>query len=222
MQVESNARERGTVKGDFMTEYNRKAVKAIFENAGIEIPPKDVLTDLCELHQQNTSEKDERIKELETNLAAAEQERDSLKEENGDGFKKKYEDTKKAFDDYKKSVTDKEAQAARETAARAYFESKKITGANLEIAMRAATAEISALELDGDKIKDTATLDALTTGTLSGLVKQSVTVGADIAHPPTNTGSGTATTKESIMKIKDVEERQKAIANHLDLFKRGV
>ena len=95
-----------------MTEFNRKSVKAIFENAGLEVPPKDVLTELCDLHQQNGSEKDERIKELETSLTAAEQERDALKEENGEGYKKKYESAKKELDDFKKTVTEKETRAA--------------------------------------------------------------------------------------------------------------
>lgn len=178
-----------------MTEYNRKTVKAIFENAGIEIPPKDVLTELCNLHLQNTAEKDERIKELETSLTATEQERDALKEANGEGYKQKYEDTKKAYDDYKKSVTEKEAKAAKEKAARAYFEEKKFTGKNLDIAMRAAAEEISALELEGNKIKDTSKLDELTNGTLSGLVTQTVSVGAGVAHPPK--GDGTSPKGES-------------------------
>lgn len=204
-----------------MTEYNRKTVKAIFEAAGIDVPPKDVLTELCTLHQQNSSEKDDRIKELESSLAAAEQERDALKGKDGEDYKTKYETEKKAFADFKKSIADKEAKTAKEAAARAYFESKNITGDNLEIAMRAAAGEISSLELDGEKIKDTSTLDALTSGTLAGLVKQTVTVGSDVSHPPINTGSGNSLTKADIFKIKDAGARQKAIAEHLDLFKRG-
>lgn len=204
-----------------MTEFNRRSVKAIFENAGIDIPPKDVLTELCDLHMRNASEKDDRIKELETSLTAAEQERDALKEANGEDYKQKYEDAKKALDNYKKSVTEKEAKAAKEKAARAYFEGKNITGDNLEIAMRAAASEIAALELDGNVIKDTSKLDELTTGTLSGLVKQTVTVGADVAHPPTNTGNS-KTTKADILNIKDRGERQRAIAANLELFQKGV
>ena len=172
-----------------MQEFNRKSVKAIFENAGIEVPPKDVLTELCDLHQQNGSEKDDRIKELESSLAAAEQERDALKEENGDGFKQKYENEKKAFEDYKKAVTEKETKAAREAAAKAYFDAKNITGDSLTIAMRAAAAEIGALELEDGKIKDTKSLDDLTSGALASLVGQTKTVGADVAHPPASIGS---------------------------------
>lgn len=204
-----------------MAQFNRKSVRAIFENAGLEVPPKDVLTELCDLHQQNDQEKDERIKELEANLEAAEHERDGLKEDNGDGYKTKYENEKKAFEDYKKTVTEKEAKAAKEAAAKTYFESKNITGENLEIAMRAAAAEISAIELDGEKIKDTATLDALTSGTLAGLVKKTVAVGAQVAHPPANNTSGLLSMKEIYEKDergrykRSTEERQRAIAENL-------
>lgn len=204
-----------------MAQFNRKSVRAIFENAGFEVPPKDVLTELCDLHQQNDQEKDERIKELEANLEAAEHERDGLKEKNGDGYKTKYENEKKAFEDYKKTVTEKEAKAAKEAAARTYFESKNITGENLEIAMRAAAAEISAIELDGENIKDTATLDDLTNGTLAGLVKKTVAVGAQVAHPPANNTNGLLSMKEIYEKDErgrykhSTEERQRAIAENL-------
>lgn len=204
-----------------MTEYNRKTVKAIFENAGVEIPPKDVLTELCDLHLQNTSEKDEKIKELQASLAATEQERDGLREANGDGYKKKYEDERKAFNDYKKTVADKEVKTAKENAARAYFESKNYTGKNLELAMKVASAEIAELELEDGKIKDTAALDALVSGVLAGHETRTYAVGAQVAHPPANTGSGDAMTKADIFKIKDTTERQKAIAANLDLFRKG-
>ena len=41
---------------------------------------------------------------------------------------------------------------------------------NLEIAMKGSNAEIDGVELDGEKIKDPAALDALVSGTFSGLV----------------------------------------------------
>lgn len=200
-----------------MTEFNRKSVKAIFENAGIEIPPKDVLTELCDLHLQNTSEKDERIKELETGLSAAEQERDAAK--GGEDFKKKYEDARKELADYKKSVTQKEEQAAKEKAAREYFEGKNITGKNLEIALRAAKAEIDAIELEDGKIKDSSALDALTgtDGTLAGLIKKTYTIGEKVEHPPTQTRTS-GKTKDEIMAIRDDKERHAAMIENHELF----
>lgn len=189
-----------------MTEFNRNTVNAIFEGAGVEKPPKDVLTELCNLHLQNTSEKDDRIKELKTSLAAAEQERDALKAEGGKEYRQKYEDTKKELDDLHKSIAEKEAKAARAKAARAYFEKKKITGDNLEIAMRAAAAEIDALELDGETIKDTTALDALTTGTLAGLASKTKTVGADIPHPPEKAAQNAFETMSLAEKMRYANE----------------
>ena len=70
------------------------------------------------------------------------------------------------------------------TAVRKYFESKGITGKGLEIAMRGAGAEIDAAELDGEKLKDTAALDALVTGDFAGLVGKIINKGAGVETPP--------------------------------------
>lgn len=112
---------------------------------------------------------------------------DGLK--NGKDWKAEHDTLKKAFDDYKKTVTEKETAAAKNKAVRAYFESKGIKGGNLEIAIRGAKDEISALELDGDKIKDTKALDALIAGDYKGLIVSESTKGADPVNPPAGGGS---------------------------------
>lgn len=101
------------------------------------------------------------------------------------GLQGKYDALKKEFEDYKAGVTAKESKAAKEAAARAYYESKGITGKALDIAMRGSGAEIEALELDGGKIKDAAALEALVKGDFSGLVSTTTTTGANTATPPT-------------------------------------
>lgn len=83
--------------------------------------------------------------------------------------------------------------------------------------MRGCGEEMAAIELDGDKIKDTKSLDALVAGTYKGLVSTSRTKGTDTSNPPGNTGAGTMT-KEKIMEIKDRAERRAQIAAHMDLF----
>lgn len=142
---------------------------------------------------------------------------DALKAAGDDSYKEKYEKEHSAFETYKADVTAKEAKAAKEKAVRAYFEGKNITGANLELAMRGCGEEMAAIELDGDKIKDTKSLDALVVGTYKGLVSTSRTKGTDTSNPPGNTGAGTMT-KEKIMEIKDRAERRAQIAAHMDLF----
>lgn len=134
-----------------------------------------------------------------------------------DGWKDKHDKVKKEFDDYKAGVTAKEAKAAKEAAARAYYQSKNITGKALDIAMRGSGTEIEALELESGKIKDSSALDALVKGDFSGLVGQTHTEGASTAAPPTNTGGGKLTKADIYKKddkgryVMSASERQKAL-----------
>lgn len=150
-------------------------------------------------------------------LSGVQKELDDLKAAGDGGYQEKYEKEHKDFEDFKANITAKESKAAKEKAVRAYFESKNITGANLDLAMRGCGEEMAALELDGEKIKDTKSLDALVDGTYKGLVSTTQTKGANPATPPANTGGG-AMTKDQIMQIKDRAERRAAIAANINLF----
>lgn len=159
-------------------------------------------------------------------LDGVQKELDDLKAKSGDDWKDKYDKERAAFEAYKADQTAKETKAAKEAAARAYFEGKNITGGNLSIAMRGAKDEISGLELDADgKIKDAAALDALVSGEYAALVVKTETRGAQTATPPSNTG-GAKLTRADIYKkdehgryIMTTEERQKALAENPDLLK---
>ena len=129
-------------------------------------------------------------------LAGVEKELNDLKAMGDGGYKEKYEKEHKAFEDYKADVTEKESKAAKEKAVRAYFESKNITGANLDLAMRGCGEEMAALEMDGEKIKDTKSLDALVDGTYKGLVSTTQTKGANPANPPANPPAKNYTTAD--------------------------
>lgn len=135
-------------------------------------------------------------------LPSVQKELDSLKAAGDGGYKEKYEKEHSAFEAFKTDITAKESKAAKEKAVRAYFESKNITGANLDLAMRGCGEEMAALELDGEKIKDTKSLDALVNGTYKGLVSTTQTHGANPANPPANTGSANLT-KADIYKKDD-------------------
>ena len=151
-------------------------------------------------------------------LPNVQKELDDLKAMGDGGYKDKYEKEHKAFEDYKADVTAKESKAAKEKAVRAYFESKNITGANLDLAMRGCGEEMAALVMDGDKIKDTASLDALVDGTYKALVSTEHMQGANPATPPTNNGVKTGKTKEEIMAIRDPAVRQAEIAKNPEAF----
>lgn len=174
---------------------------------------------IIEAHTETVDGLKEKLKAAEAKAADYDdvvKERDDLKAKSGDDFKKKYEDEHKAFAAYKKDVESKATMEAKQKAVRAYLESKGITGANLEIAMRGVKDEINAAEVDGDKLKDTAALDALIGGDFKGLIVTQGKQGVPSANPPKN--SGAKPTKADIMAIKDATERQRAIAQNLELF----
>lgn len=172
---------------------------------------------IIEAHTETVEGLKEKLKAAQADadkLVEVQKELDELKSKAEDGYKEKYETEHKEFEAYKSEVTAKETKAAKEAAAKTYFEGKNITGTNLDIAMRAAAEEIAGIELDGDKIKDTAALDALTAGTLAGLVAKKTKVGVQTPNPPAN-HTGTAKSREEIMKIKDTTERQAAWREYL-------
>lgn len=150
-------------------------------------------------------------------LPGVQKELDDLKAAGDGGYKEKYEKERSAFEAFKTDITAKESKAAKEKAVRAYFESKNITGANLDLAMRGCGEEMAALELDGEKIKDTKSLDALVDGTYKGLVsKQTVRFDTGARF----NGGGKPMTKDEIMQINDRAERRAAIAANMDLFRK--
>jgi hypothetical protein len=183
---------------------------------------------IVEMHTETVDGLKDKLKTAEekaNKLDDVQKELDGLKANSGDDWKSKYEKEHTDFESYKKGVTEKETKAAKEKAVKAYFEGKNITGANLDIAMRGCRDEIGAIELDGDKIKDTAALDALVSGTFAGLVVTKSVHGAQTANPPANNG-GSKLTKADIFKKDDhgryvmsTSERQKALAENPELMK---
>ena len=140
---------------------------------------------IIEAHTETVNGLKDKLSELREKAEkydGAQKELDALQK--GD-YKSKYEAEKKAFEAFKAEIGAKEAKAAKEAAVKAYFESKNISGKNLEIAMRGAYEEIAAVELDENgKIKDSKALDALVSGTFSGLVVSTQKQGAPTVTPP--------------------------------------
>ena len=150
-------------------------------------------------------------------LPGVQQELDTLKAAGDGGWQEKYNNVKTDFDNYKADVTARETKAAKERAAKAYYENKGITGKSLDIALRGSAQEIDALELDGKNIKDTSALDELIAGTFSTLVSTTETRGAQTATPPANNQGGHMTKADIYKKddngryIMSASERQKAL-----------
>ena len=137
-------------------------------------------------------------------LPNVQKELDDLKAAGDGGWEEKAKDFEKKYNDLVAENKNKETKAAKESAAKAFFESKGITGNSLEIAMRGSSAEIAALDLDGEKIKDSSALDALVNGTFKALVSTTPTKGPNIPTPPVTTPNK-AYSADDIRKMSPAE-----------------
>lgn len=153
-------------------------------------------------------------------LPGIQKELDDLKKDNGDDFKARYEKERQDFQAYKDGIAKKEAAAAKEKAARAYFESKGIPAKSMGLVIRGAKGEIESLELDGEKIKDASALDSLLDGDYKGLIGRAKKTGTETETPPD--ASGGAKSRAEIYKKDDkgryilsAAERQKALAESM-------
>ena len=75
-------------------------------------------------------------------MADVQKELDDLKAAGDGGYKSKYEKEHSDFEAFQSNITAKETKAAKEKTVRAFFESKNITGANLDLAMRGCGEEM--------------------------------------------------------------------------------
>lgn len=179
----------------------RKALKAM----GL---TDEQVDSIVEMHTETVDGLKEKIRIAEEKAADYDEVKKQLEaSKGGKDYKSEYDKLKGEFDAYKKDVTEKETAAAKTKAVRAYFESKGIKGGNLEIAMRGAKDEISAVELDGDKIKDAKALDELVGGTFKGLIVSESTKGADQVNPPA--GGGSVLKSKAEIYAKDEKGRYK-------------
>lgn len=153
-------------------------------------------------------------------LPKVQKELDELKKEGGSDYKAKYDKEHQEFQAYKDGIAKKEAAAAKEKAARAYFESKGIPAKSMGLVIRGAKSEIEGLELDGEKIKDASALDSLLDGDYKGLIGRAKKTGTETETPPDS--SGGAKSRADIYKKDDkgryilsASERQKALAENM-------
>ena len=204
-----------------MAEFDRAALRKIFEGAEIEVP-KDVLGQICDLHTSSMDGLPETIKELKGKLKVAEQERDAAKAKvPADGeetiSKAEYDKLKGEFDKYKTDVQAKETKAAKEAAYRAILKDANLSEKGIEKAIK--YAEWDKIELDADgKLKGANDHIKAVREEWAEYVTTTTTTGAKTSTPPANNGGKTGKTKEEIMAIRDPAVRQAEIAKNPEVF----
>lgn len=169
----------------------------------------DALKEQIETAKNEAKANAEASKELEKVQA----ELDDLKAKGGD-WQKKYEDEHNAFEAYKNELTAKEELTNKKSAYRALLQEAGITETALDKIVK--LADLKGIELEDGKIKDADKLTEQIKTEWSEFIVNTQTRGARTQTPPKTDPN--IKTKEEIMAIKDPSARQKAIAEHLDLF----
>lgn len=204
-----------------MAEFDRAALRKIFEGAEIEVP-KDVLGQICDLHTSSMDGLPETIKELKGKLKVAEQERDAAKAKvpvDGEETisKAEYDRLKDEFDKYKTDVQAKETKAAKEAAYRAILKDANLSEKGIEKAVKYAEWDNIELETDG-KLKGAKDHIKSVKEEWAEYVTTTTTTGANTATPPANNGTGTGKTRDEILAIKDGTIRRAEMAKNPHLF----
>ena len=194
----------------------RKMLKAM----GIE---EDKIEQIIEAHAETVDGlKDDvqKYREAAEKLPGVEKELETLKSSGGD-WKAKYEAEHKDFEAYKADVSAKEAGAAKEAAYRALLTEAGIDPKRIDTVIRAEKAGFADLKIGEDgKFEGADKLTETIKANWGDFIPITTTTGVPTAKPPTNTG-GMPMTKKDIDAIKDPEKRQAAIAEHIDLYRKG-
>lgn len=190
----------------------RKMLKAM----GIEDEKIDQIIDA----HTETVEGLKQYKEDAEKLADVQKELNDLKAKGDNGLQKKYDEMKAEFEKYKAEVEGAKVLAAKKEA---YAEIVKDAGLSEKGAAKALKyTDWDKVELDDKgKVRNSSDhIKSLKEEWAEYVVKEGEK-GADTATPPANTGSSKYNSKDEIMKIKDTTERQKAIAENIELFQNS-
>lgn len=155
-----------------------------------------------------------KLPEIQKQLEVAQTELEAAKK---DSYKVKYEAIKEDFEAYKADQAKKDTRTAKETAYRALLKAAGVSEKRIEAVLR--VSDVDGVELtDKGEIKGADKLTASIKDEWADFIETTEVQGAQTPNPPANTGSGHQKTREEIMNIKDTGERQRAMAQNLELF----
>ena len=151
-------------------------------------------------------------------LPGVQKELNDLKASGGD-WEEKYTNVKKEFDDYKAEQAGKEAKVAKEAAYRELLKTAGVDEKRIETVMK--VTNLDDIKMADGKIKDADTLAEGIKTEWADFIPSDGGKNPVKVDTGVKIGGGSPVTKESIMKIKDASQRQKAIAENIALFREG-
>ena len=158
--------------------------------------------------------KDELQKELDEALKVADDTKAEL--EVAMAYKDKYENERTAFEDYKKDVDAKDEKARKADAYKSLLKEAGVSDKRIDAILK-VTDTSNLVVNDEGKVEGAEQVVENIKSEWSEFIVTESKEGVKTETPPASTGGKPS--KEDIMAIKDRGERQKAIAENIDVFK---
>lgn len=185
-------------------------------NAIIEANEETISGLKAEIEKYRTASEDSEKKLAKAQKELGEFKDAAEKNEGKNPYKVKYDALKEEFETYKADNEKKAAKAIKEDAYKALLKDVGVIEKYIPKVLK--VSEIDDIELDDDgKIKDADKLKESIKKEWDDFIPKFMgTQGAKTSTPPANVGG--KKTKDEILAIKDTAERQKAIAENIELF----
>jgi len=208
---DARAKETAPKKGKCNMAFTRKYLKGL----GL---TDDQIDAVMEAHTDVTDGMKATITDLtEKASAAAELQKKVDELQGGEDWKSKYTALKKSFDDYKSEAASREKLEKVKAAYTQLLKEAQIDGKRIDAILR--VTDMSGMELDENgHLKDADKLTESIKSEWSAFIQSTGTKGAQVATPPSGSGTHGGKTREEILAIKDTAERQRAIAENRELF----
>ena len=127
----------------------------------------------------------------------------------------KYEAVKADYEDFKAKVEQQRADDEKARLYRSMLREQGVDEKRIESIMK--VTDLTAVGVKDGAITDPETVAEAIKSEWGDFITQTSSQGAVVDNPPTNTGAKRS--REDIMAIKNTDERQRAIAENMDLFK---
>lgn len=176
----------------------------------------EIITAHTEVTDALKEERDKYKKDAEE-LPKVQAQLDEALKKGDDAYKEKYEKEHKEFEDYKKAQDAEALQRKKKSVYKDILKEAGIQDKRIDAVLKVSGDVINKIELDDDgKAKDADELTKAAASEWKEFIAKEETHGTNTQ--PHEGATGNSMSKSDIMKIKDTEERQKAIAENHELF----
>ena len=172
---------------------------------------------IIEEHTSVTDALKEQAKKYEADakqLATVRKELDELKA-GGDDWKDRYEKEHEAFENYKTEISTKAEQDAVKSAYRELLKAQGVSDKRIDTIVKLTDFAELKITKEGKIANEDKVVEKIK-AEWSDLIPTESKSGAKVETPPS--GKAAYSSKKEIMEIKDASERQKAIAENIELF----